>query len=110
MLSAKTFLSMEEKILPRIWEEKYPPHPWGSDTSYLQGWSPPRRCRNLQREEDWLMKTKSLFKASLNLVPLFYPGTAALSEGRGVSLEILKLPTEKNITGKVQICLSCRTS
>lgn len=56
------------------------------------------------------MKTKFLFKASLNSVPLFYPGTAALSEGRGLSLEILKLPAEKTITRKVQIYLSCHTS
>lgn len=54
------------------------------------------------------MKTKFLFKASLNSVPLFSLGTAALSERRGLSLEILKLPTEKNI-GKVHLYLSSHT-
>lgn len=52
-------------------------------------------CRG---EMTGIMKTKFLFKASLNLVPLFYPGTAALSDGRRLSLEILKLPREKKIS------------
>lgn len=54
------------------------------------------------------MKTKFLFKAFLNLVPLSL--SAALFEGRGLHLEIPKLPTEKNISGKVQIYLSSHTS
>lgn len=111
MLSAKTFLIMEEKkILPRIsdWEEKYPLHPVIKVT-----W----RAGALQKDAEicrgrrtGIRKTKFLFKAFLNSASLFYLGTSALSEGRRLGLEILKLPTEKNITGKVQIYLSSHTS
>lgn len=84
MLSAKTFLIMEEKkILPRIsdWEEKYPLHPLGNDKSYLEGWSSQKDAEICRRRTTDIMKTKFLFKASLNSVPLFYLLPSLRGEG-----------------------------